>query len=54
MKYLKYFLMPILTLPLIVGIFLGGNWMWLGLSLLFLIVIVGDAVLGDDTSNPQY
>ena len=42
--------MPLLTLPLIIGIFIGGNWMWFGIGLLFMVVIVGDTLLGDDDS----
>ena len=54
MKYLRYYITPILAPTVIIGIFLGGHWMWLGLVVLFIVVIGGDAVLGEDTSQPQY
>jgi len=46
--------MPLLTLPLIIGIFIGGNWMWFGIGLLFMVVIVGDTLLGDDDSQHHF
>jgi len=54
MKYLKYFITPILAPTVMIGVLLGGHWMWLGLAVLFFVVIVGDAVLGEDASQPEY
>jgi len=53
-KYLRYYITPILAPTVIIGIFLGGHWMWLGLVVLFIVVIGGDAVLGEDASHPEY
>jgi hypothetical protein len=53
-KYLKYYITPILAQTVILGIFLSGNWMWLGFIVLFIVVIGGDAILGEDTSKPKY
>ena len=54
MKYLKFYITPILAPTVIIGIFLGGHWMWLGLVVLFVIMIGGDAILGEDVSKPEY
>ncbi|HIA36491.1 MAG TPA: alkane 1-monooxygenase [Flavobacteriales bacterium] len=54
MKYLKYFITPALAPVVMVGILLGGHWMWLGLIVLFAIVIGGDILLGDDVSRSEY
>jgi len=54
MKYLKYYISPFLSISVLIGMYLGGNWMWLGLIVLFVVVIGGDAVLGEDTSKPVY
>ena len=53
-KYMKYYIVPFLSLSVLIGIFLGGHWMWLGLAVLFVVVIGGDAVLGEDASQPEY
>ena len=52
--YLKYYIMILLILPTIVGILLGGHWMWLGFIILSIVVVGGDALLSDDTSTPGY
>ena len=54
MKYLKYYIVPLLSTSVFIGIYLGGHWMWLGLVVLFLVVVGGDAVLGEDDSQPEY
>jgi len=54
MKYLKYYIVPLLSIAVFIGIYLGGHWMWLGLAVLFVVVIVGDAVLGEDNSQHKY
>jgi len=53
-RYLKFFLMlPVLWLT-VVGIALGGAWMWTGVIACLILVVGGDAVLPDDTSAPRY
>ena len=54
MKYLNYYITPVLSLVVMIGILLGGHWMWFGLAVLFVVVIGGDAVLGEDASQPEY
>ena len=54
MKYLRYFITPVLLQAVMIGILLGGHWMWFGLAVLFVVVIGGDAVLGEDASQPEY
>jgi len=54
MKYLRYYIAPILTLMVSIGILLGGHWMWLGITVLFALVIVGDILLGEDVSQQKY
>jgi alkane 1-monooxygenase len=54
MKYLRYYITPIMSSTIIIGILLGGHWMWLGLVTLFIVVIGGDAVLGEDTTHHKY
>ncbi|MBL7013973.1 MAG: alkane 1-monooxygenase [Candidatus Marinimicrobia bacterium] len=51
---LKYYITPLITATIIVGILLGGHWMWLGFITLCIIIIGGDAFLGDDESTPLY
>ena len=53
-KYIKYYITPILTPVVMIGILLGGHWMWLGIAVLFFVMIVGDAILNEDTSQPKY
>ncbi|WP_318970909.1 alkane 1-monooxygenase [Arsukibacterium sp.] len=52
--YLKFCLFHLLTLPFIAGITLGGYWMALGLLTILLLVVFGDVLLGDDTTEPDY
>ena len=54
MKYLKYYVVPLLSTSVFIGIYLGGHWMWLGIAVLFVVVIVGDAVLGEDNFRYEY
>jgi len=54
MKYLKYYIVLIPTLSVVIGLILGGTWMWLGFSVLFIVVIGGDAVMGEDASRDEY
>ena len=52
--YLTYYIIPALTPIFIISILLGGNWMWLGFGILVTIFIIGDAILGEDTAQPDY
>ena len=53
-KYLKFSLFHLLTLPFLLGIGLGGNWMALGFIVVLLVVVFGDVLMGDDLSEPAY
>ncbi len=52
--YLKYFLTPTVTVATFAGVFLGGNFMWLGIGIFTLLLIGGDYLLGEDISKPDY
>ncbi|MAD73594.1 MAG: alkane 1-monooxygenase [Rheinheimera sp.] len=52
--YLKFSLFHLLTLPFILGITLGGNWMALGLLVILLLVVGGDLLFGSDATEPDY
>ena len=54
MKYLKYYIIPLLSTSVLIGIYLGGHWMWMGLVVLFTVVIGGDAILGEDDSEHEF
>ncbi len=53
MHYLKYLLFHSLTFAAVAGILLGGAYMWLGLITALVFVVLGDVLLGDDTSTPE-
>lgn len=53
-KYLKYLFTPVLMTAVTAGILLGGVWMWTGLLAILLFVVGGDAVSGEDVSQPHY
>lgn len=53
-KYLKYASVYGFALATALGIALGGAWMWLGAVVIYGVMIVGDELLGDDFSEPQY
>ncbi|MCE9599818.1 MAG: alkane 1-monooxygenase [Spirochaetia bacterium] len=53
-KYLKYLFTPVLMSCVTLGILLGGGWMWLGISAIFVFVVGGDALSGDDLSRPEF
>ena len=36
------------------GLALGGAWMWLGVAAIYGVMILGDELLGDDVSEPDY
>jgi len=52
--YAKYYLTPLLVPLILVGLFMGGPWLWAGFVVLAILLIGGDAVLGEDTSEPDY
>jgi hypothetical protein len=54
LQYLKFSLFHWLSLPFLLGIFLGGHWLALGLLVLTLVIVLGDLLCGDDTSEPDY
>ena len=33
---------------------MGGNWMWMGFVTIFAVMILGDALLSEDASQPEY
>jgi hypothetical protein len=52
--YARYYLTPLLAPSILAGILLGGHWMWLGISVILLVLIGGDIILGKDSSQPKY
>lgn len=54
LKYIKYLFTPVLMTMVTAGILLGGNGMWLGLLAIVLFVVGGDAVSGEDLSQPAF
>lgn len=52
--YLKYFLFHIIGLLAAAAMYLGNDWIIYGLVVIFGGYIVLDAVLGDDTTTPEY
>ncbi len=53
-NYVKYQLVYLLTLPLIIGLTLGGNWLFLGFISAEIFIVAGDLWLGDDTKVASY
>ena len=52
--YLKYYITPLLAPIGMVGMFLGGFWMWLGFVELLIIMTIGDEFFSEDPSVPKY
>ncbi len=52
--YIKYVLFHILIIPQILGFILGGDWLYLGFVFAVGTIVIGDLLLGDDDSIPQY
>ena len=50
LNYLQYYLVAFLTLLIVPSIYLGGAWLWLGFVATNLVIILGDALLGNDTN----
>ncbi len=53
-KYTKYTLFHMLTIPFGIGVTLGGDWLYAGLVFAVGFVVIGDLLMGDDTSEPKY
>jgi alkane 1-monooxygenase len=53
LHYLKFLLIHVVGLVALIAILAGGAWMVAGLIGISLFFIVGDAILGDDTSEPK-
>ncbi len=53
MNILKFYLTPILTLIIAAAILMSGHWLWFGFFLTLFLMVVGDAVLGNDFSHPS-
>lgn len=53
-KYLRFLGVYAFVLATAAGIALGGAWMWLGIAVIYGVMIVGDEMIGDDYSEPVY
>lgn len=53
-KYLRFLGVYAFVLATAAGIALGGAWMWLGIAVIYGVMIVGDELIGDDYSEPAY
>ena len=54
LKYTRFMLVYLWMLGTTLGLFLGGQWLWLGFALTLLLFVLGDAFAGDDLSVPDY
>ena len=53
-KYLKFLAVHGFVLATTLGIGLGGAWMWLGIGVIYGVMIAGDEWIGDDYAEPTY
>jgi alkane 1-monooxygenase len=53
-KYLRFLGAYSFVLATALGIALGGAWMWLGVAVIYGVMLVGDELIGDDYSEPRY
>lgn len=53
-NYIKFLVLPFLIVLAIWAVILGHYWIWIYLVFLNGFIIVGDYLLGDDTSAPHY
>ena len=53
-KYLRFAGVHGFVLATTLGIALGGAWMWLGIAVIYGIMIAGDELIGDDYGEPRY
>lgn len=54
LKYIRYLSSNIFILVTLAGFLLGGHWLWMGIGFSFTVLVFGDFVFGDDTSEPKY
>lgn len=54
LHYLKFALFYALSIPMLVCLTLGGDWLYFGFFLAFGVVVAGDLLLGDDESMPEF
>jgi alkane 1-monooxygenase len=54
LKYARFAGAYVFLVATMLGYVLGGAWLWLGLVVIYGVMIGGDAVLGDDTTEPAY
>ena len=52
--YLKFTLFHLLSILTIIALLIGGDVLWISYVLLSLMIILGDAFLGDDSSKPNF
>lgn len=50
LDHVRYYILNIYVMMGIAGLLLGGQWVWLGSLGVFLAVVVGDMILGEDTN----
>ncbi|HXW10630.1 MAG TPA: alkane 1-monooxygenase [Steroidobacteraceae bacterium] len=53
-RYLKFLAVHGFVLATTLGIALGGAWMWLGIGVIYAVMIAGDEWIGDDYAEPAY
>jgi NAD(P)H-flavin reductase/ferredoxin len=53
-KYIRYCMLSLIGAAAICAMCAGGTWMWLGFGLALTLALGGDAVFGDDLSEPGY
>lgn len=54
LHYAKYYITPLIVPLVVLGLILGGPWLWLGFAVLAILLVSGDLLLGEDTSEPEY
>jgi hypothetical protein len=52
--YLRFLGVYGFVLATVLGLALGGAWMWLGVAVIYGVMIAGDELIGDDLSEPAY
>jgi hypothetical protein len=54
LKYLRYLGIYLFACITTLGLALGGAWMWLGVGVVYVVMTLGDELLGDDYGEPAY
>lgn len=54
LHYLKYFLFHGIGVASVLALLAGGNWIIAGFAAIVLFYVLGDALLGDDTTTPEF